>query len=506
MANNPNLYNAALAGIAGGNLERWLSTNAADAALAAAVGNVAVAVDAAIAPIDGGGTAQQCQLMQSICQGIMSGRSVLGLVGSNYDAISDAIAAAWTAVQDALDPTGPDQWASQPSWSVNPVTGSDGNTGTPAAPLASVGELNRRLSNNRVNQNTTIQLVGNQSEALSLAGTQIADGVTVTIQGTVTTVDSGAIVSVTPLGGVGTIAPWQIETSGIDWSVETARRIQISNGANAGAVAWVLSVINSTTVIVGALGTLTSNTITPTTAMTFNVQTLSTIPASQFFIATGGQLPATFQSLIVRDLQLVSANGVGDFQFSGPRILLFGCQLDFLANTAISSTAVSLALRACKLASPGQYDIFSIGLITIIGSVFVNTNNALIRCRGSVGNMLALINPAFDGCILNAQSNVRHSGAAWFQNVNTGSSAGAIFVSMAGLYQAFSTSSWTEGQNITGAGICVESGGQFQYHASVKPTITGTISDTRIGGTIRSYAEIPLIEATNNAMMVEIKN
>lgn len=393
----------------------------------------------------------------------------------------------------------------QSAWEVDPATGNDDNIGTPAAPLATVGELNRRLSNVRIAQTTTIALIGNQLDALNLANLGIANGATVTISGEATDVATGAISVVTPLGGAGTIAPWQLVTTGLDWTATTERRIQITSGASLGAVAWVLSVIDANTVIIGALGTLTTNTIVPTNVMTFAVQTLNTIPMSQFYVAQGAQLPATLQSLVIRDLSFVAANGSGNLQTSGPRIAMFGCQLTMPGNAGFLNLAESLVFRQCRFlgSALSQWHANVVALTTFIGCTF---NNGTAVVRGGVRSLCTMISSAFDGALLAIQSGCNMSGSTWLQNVNSGTSSGAILVSAGGVAFAFATNSFVEGQNITGAGICVESGAQFQYNPATKPTITGSISDTRIGGVIQSYAAVPRIEPLNNAMLVEIAN
>ena len=500
MANNPLIYNAVIAGAIAAQVEqRWIvATNGSDY-ISQRNGAVALAdaIDALI-PTDAQMTDANARLIQTIVNAVLNQKA------SITAASPTAIVALYNEMAATLEPEGAAVWGNQDVWYVDPATGNDKNSGVLDAPLASVGELNRRLANNRIAQNTAVTLIGNQTEALTLSGLQIADGATLTIQGTVTNVGSGTISSVTPLGGAGTIAPWQLVTTGIDWTATTARRIEINAGANDGAVAMVLSVIDANTIRIGFLCTLTSFGITPTAAMTFDVQTLSTIPASQFYIAAGGQLPATFQSLIVRDLALACANGAGDYQFSGPRITVFGCELNFVQSTLLKSDATSLQLKVCRLIAPGlsNYEINPIGLIVPLGCVF--SGGRVVLTGGTDENYVNLISPAFDGAMLLCGGCSKHnSGSAWFQNVDVGSSGGALYVGHGATHVAATTSSWTEGENITGAGICVSSGGAFQYHSSVKPTITGSISDTRIGGVQVAYAAVPMIDANNNAMMVE---
>lgn len=506
MANNPNLYNAAVAGITGGNLERWLSTNAADASLADAVGSVATAIDAAIDPIEGGGDSRQVSLMQAVCQGVMAGRSIIGLNAVSYAAIAAAIAAAWTECQTVFDPTGPDTWGAQTSWSVDPATGSDSAAGTPAAPLASVTELNRRLQGLSFSANTTIQLVGNQTEALNLVGTQIADGATLTIQGTVTQVGTGSISTVTAIGGAGTVQPWRLVTTGIDWTTADAQRLEITNGASLGAVAPILRVIDANTIEIPALGGLSGSTnVTPTNTMTFAAQTLSTIPMSAFLLSTVGQLPATVNSVVVRDLHFTE--GAKNATFDGPRITVFGCTFDIPSGGEVLNKCSALSLRLCRILGNATdiIDFTCPTTLSLAGCAFIQ---GLIRFKGVNLANSQFVGCAFEGAIIAIQGpgGMRLStNGLWMQNVNTTSIA-ALNLSLGAVVVAFSTASRCGGTGITGIGIAIESGSQYLYNsnAAVKPTLAGSVADTKIGGTNTAYASIPTINATNNAAMVVI--
>jgi hypothetical protein len=72
MTNNDLLYNAALAGVAGGTGERWFQVYAAS--LPTLIEQIAVAIDADIAPIVGGANDSQAALLQSIATGVFSSR------------------------------------------------------------------------------------------------------------------------------------------------------------------------------------------------------------------------------------------------------------------------------------------------------------------------------------------------------------------------------------------------------------------------------------------------
>jgi hypothetical protein len=109
MANNPALYNAALSGITGGAQQaRWITdqVSANYASFRAAVVAFATAVDAAIPVIVTGGSVAECQLLQSICEGVSAERLISSTISGDYINIAAAIAALFTEQQGGLDPTG----------------------------------------------------------------------------------------------------------------------------------------------------------------------------------------------------------------------------------------------------------------------------------------------------------------------------------------------------------------------------------------------------------------
>lgn len=92
---------------------------------------------------------------------------------------------------EIIDPS----WAQQADWYIDAVNGSDQNPGTQALPLQSWAEFHRRVT--FLTQSTTVHLVGDFSEPIvgQFGGAPDAIGQppTLTIEGTVTVLDSGVI-------------------------------------------------------------------------------------------------------------------------------------------------------------------------------------------------------------------------------------------------------------------------------------------------------------------------
>jgi len=101
MANNDAIVNAVLVGATGGNQERWITAKnpAAYAAFNAAVVSIANKVDSLIPA--GTITLSQQLLMQSICQGVFSGRYPQA---SQYQDIAEAVVALYQQVLSSLLP------------------------------------------------------------------------------------------------------------------------------------------------------------------------------------------------------------------------------------------------------------------------------------------------------------------------------------------------------------------------------------------------------------------
>jgi hypothetical protein len=104
MAHNNALYNAVIQGAGGSSNNRWLTdvVSADYLPLADAVAVIATAVDAAIAPIAGGPTQGQIDLLRTICQGVFEGR--YPRKNFNYDSIAASMVAQFNELTTKLLP------------------------------------------------------------------------------------------------------------------------------------------------------------------------------------------------------------------------------------------------------------------------------------------------------------------------------------------------------------------------------------------------------------------
>jgi hypothetical protein len=104
MANNNALYDATVAGAGGAAQRGWLiATNAgAYVTFAADVNTLAVAIDLQIAPIVGGPSISQINLLQSITEAVLSARYPIANAPATYVDISRAIATLFNALSPLL--------------------------------------------------------------------------------------------------------------------------------------------------------------------------------------------------------------------------------------------------------------------------------------------------------------------------------------------------------------------------------------------------------------------
>jgi hypothetical protein len=98
--NNPSLYNAAITGITGGVEQRWLQ--AVDTSLPDKIAALATVIDSSIAPIVGGATDAQAELMSELCEGVFSGRYLGNEHINAYNNVIAALVATFNAISVKL--------------------------------------------------------------------------------------------------------------------------------------------------------------------------------------------------------------------------------------------------------------------------------------------------------------------------------------------------------------------------------------------------------------------
>lgn len=375
-------------------------------------------------------------------------------------------------------------YGAQAAWSINPGTGSDTGPGTPAAPLRTMAEFSRRYTSLLVTVPATLQLVGDVLDSpLWLTGTRFALGAGLTVSGTATTIATATVSVVSGLGPAGTL-PWQLTTTGIDWTLQpVASQLTFSTGH----VSQIVQVIDANNVIVGALCAAGFSTaiIVPTVASTITVSSLSrSLPPILSFTAALG-VQSSVPTVIVKDVSIDSPGSVGvnDYVFASGSTQLFGCELKSIGGTLRVDAGMNL--RGCRWSFAGANtaswragpdNVGSFGLVVVgPGAALFNTQ------YGQVSHGALTLNGARLLC--NNAKLVVTSGGCHIRNT-----AGPVLINDAGTLLCSTIINGATGN--TGIGIDVTSGGVVYSGGGNKPTVTGA-SDTRVGGVARTYAQIP---------------
>ncbi|RPJ82450.1 MAG: hypothetical protein EHM13_08885, partial [Acidobacteria bacterium] len=139
-------------------------------------------------------------------------------------------------------------YLTQTDWAVDSTAGNDSNAGTAASPLLTLAELARRWEGRTFSPaiaTVTVQLVGTfPTEFLTLDGAIFTSSVTITVSGTMTTVDSGTVTAITAWNGAAAGADGtrgNITDAAQDFTPHLLRRIRLTSGANSGSISNIAS-------------------------------------------------------------------------------------------------------------------------------------------------------------------------------------------------------------------------------------------------------------------------
>jgi hypothetical protein len=224
--------------------------------------------------------------------------------------------------------------AAQAAWFVDPVSGSDSNDGaTPGTALATLTQWAERVGQQAIHVAMVVTILSDLSAGDEPMGPiNVASDGGLRIVGTPTKVATGLVVSaVTPADPANNIA-WVIQTAappgGVSWAthITAGRRILITSGPNAGAVAWPVKDVGSNAArcswpltVDPNLGAFGQSQKAIVAAATFDIETTTSLGAFALRVELSGF--ATFQ--------VVGCNvGGGVFDGSEGNTELYGCQLE----------------------------------------------------------------------------------------------------------------------------------------------------------------------------------
>lgn len=367
----------------------------------------------------------------------------------------------------------------QIAWFIDPVNGSDSGDGSASAPLQTMDEFNARLSGNYVQVAATLQLLGNVTDApLQLVGTRFKFGASLTVSGTRTQIGAGSITLVTPIGTAGTTYPFQLTTTGIDWTtVPIGSQIVLQGGQ----VAFIRNVVSATQIVVGAMTTLASSAVfTPTAGLTFTVNTLSQAqpPLLDVSSQTNGAIATT--NITLQNLALV---GTFNCSVRGAGVVIQGCEFAGVGSIANNGDN-TLLMRSCRFTMAANVNF------RCAAGRFNTTACAFVSAAGQP-QVVWTTGPDFftSSCSFYAVSafnsaTIQISTGGWhFENVTTGP---CLNVALGGMCFATATGSALNGRNCAGSNFGIDiTIGQYVWNgAANKPTLgiaSGCTSDVRLG-------------------------
>jgi hypothetical protein len=380
------------------------------------------------------------------------------------------------------------EYGLQTAWAIDATLGDDAGPGTPSHPLRTMGEFNSRLSGNTLRVVATLQLVGDVTdEPLQLVATRFARGASLTVNGTRTILGTATITAVSTLNTVAGIFPWQLDTTGFDWTTLAAAPgpdVQLrgfSGGAGLG-VGFVSEVVSATRVDVGPIETPGLAAVTPVVGDVITISSLSqaSMPCVSAEGANVGISSATPQ-LLLQDLLFTGTNNLS--LYGGLWVHIFGCAWQFVANSSRPQIATSCFLTANRWSLIGTSITVSQGLASrqnLQGLLCIATGSNFVGWTNCVGQFTDI-----------ASSICRHiftggniSGSRW----NTRNTPGPFAIQN---QAQITMTSIISGSNNTGNGVDVF-GGRLGYSSGNKPTISAG-NDARIGGTVKTWAQVPFI-------------
>lgn len=389
---------------------------------------------------------------------------------------------------------GSERWRTQPTWFVDPVSGHDENVGSQASPLETFREFSRRIDQGEIRMTIDVTLTSDAgaTDKLYLNNVSILPDAMIRVHGQPTTLDSGTFTATTNLNAA-TQTPPSVTDAAQDFSAYLNRRMRIVGGARDGAIAFISLVTAATTVRTSAWAT----------------NNVAGVPYSPAVVLVN---PVAGDAYVIEDLPILRS-----FDFEGSKtaqgtqgseaILFESLQIGDSSNdrfqtgqsnTSIAKCVVSLFnfygrdvhAQLCNFNSNHTWHMSELTLRACLkrGGTFTLHHGATVFLRDqtlaqSAGQILDVSNGSYvqifdaaafdctDGLFIESESAVRFSGVFW-------------------------------GNNNTEFGIQCD--GRATYDTlAVRPTCTGALGDTEIGGTIRAYGTLPYVELANLAMIVE---
>ncbi len=366
------------------------------------------------------------------------------------------------------------------AWVVDSVNGNDANYGDAARPLRTLGQLQQRWESKRASGPATIKLLGSfPTELLVLQATLTS---TLAIDADATVQYSGTVDTFQALAAPATDA--QLSDLGIgSWAPHVGRRVRLTSGANAGAVAWVQKDLGGNFARISQFINLTTGLgVAAAAGNTFVIETLPTaIGNYHIFMQGPGSVSLSDVGIepIAGTQSYASVGGGGSALLS-----MLACETRGANSWSIGGGSY-VQLRGC--ANKAQVFLGKNGIQTIFGHAAFATVN--IQQLGSVrwSGAASCFQAARLTVNLNGQSDYNIDLA--FFDLSTASCVtigeGTTFTG------AGSANGRLWSVNCTGAanyGVRTAAGGRHVW--ATAPTATSGGGNTLVGGVLQTWAAI----------------
>ena len=389
-------------------------------------------------------------------------------------------------------------YAVMENWFIDPVSGDDKHDGDSVnGALKTLDELSRRLRDQEINQTTIIQLLGDvPATDRPVLRLNIGDNGFVVIRGTKTPLAIGTLTAVTNKNPAAN-QPYEITDSALadDFGPLglVGKQIRLTGGAQEGATAWIAKDLTGKKARVSfwSIEPLAVQGMnlwsTPTNAPVdspYVVEQMSSVDDLLLDVCISTEWVASSCKLVIEDLTINPGDDrVTRFRSTGS---YYGVAFKNCSLGNLVPVGSPLRTLGCKHSFAGFYQA---------GTYELNYALVTWTCDVYAGSAMLL-----RGCFLQdagiytfGQGHIYVSGDLGIMDCPYD----AVYLSSGGGVVRLG-SLWGSGNADFGCNVLA---GSALYYTSV-PTITGVSGDAKIGGTARTWAQIPYIEPANNAAIV----
>lgn len=398
-------------------------------------------------------------------------------------------------------------YMTQVNWYVNAATGNDANDGeTALTAIQTQSELTRRFEGRTISPSVptvTVNLAGTFTQPLSLHCSGVP-GTTINVIGETPTQNAtGSLTAAFVPFAPATNVDAKVTDGAQVWAPLIGKRIRMTSGTSSGAITWLAKDLGANVVRVGQfIERSTGKMKSPTNGDTYAVETLVTLVPGLDVVISGG---AAFYAKDVnfalsQDSVRIFAGALPANLWIPAHCILDGCQIASAPfQCKVEQSAV--AMIACRSAVSTRFyhsDITLFGHVAVaeVASQIGNRIAVMATCLGQGANAGI---KAYDDAEVALFFDATFTAASYGVYDNT--SGFSCEIAGTALFHAGNfAATYLFGSGNTGtAAVTVRSGNQFVYVS--KPVITGPTNDVKIGGTVKSWAQVPFVEPANNAMI-----